>query len=95
MPSAMTKMLSKNGTRQPQLKKSSFGMDEKIANTPCASKMPSVTPMGANAPYSPRLPGGAYSTARITAPPYSAPAPKPCTKRSTTNRIGAQMPMAS
>ena len=52
-----------------------------------------MTPIGAQLPNSPRLAAGAYSTAKITALPYSAPAPKPCSKRSTTSNTGAQMPI--
>ncbi len=86
-------MLSRNGTRQPQLRKSSLGSAANSANTPLASSNPTVTPSGAKLPNSPRLPGGACSTAMMTAPPYSAPAPKPCTRRSTTSRTGAHTPI--
>ena len=85
--------LSRNGMRQPHARKSSFGSSVTRAKTPAASRLPMVTPMGAQLPNRPRLPSGAYSTAKITAPPYSAPAPKPCSSRSSTSRIGAQMPM--
>ena len=79
--------------RQPHESRSSFESRVTIAKTAAASRLPTVTPMGAQLPNRPRLPSGAYSTAKMTAPPYSAPAPKPCSRRSTTSRIGAKMPM--
>jgi hypothetical protein len=79
--------------RQPQASKSSFGSKVTRANTPAAIRLPSVTPIGAQLPNRPRLAAGAYSTAKITAPPYSAPAPNPCSRRSTTRITGAQMPI--
>ena len=88
-------MLNRKGMRQPQLRNCSCGSAEKAANTPFASRMPTVTPSGAKLPNRPRLPGGACSTAMITAPPYSAPAPKPCSSRMATSRIGAHTPIES
>ena len=56
-----------------------------------------MKPIGApscgNMPNQARLPAGAFSVASSTAPPHSPPTAKPWTKRSTTNRIGAQMPI--
>ena len=64
-----------------------------VENAPAASRLPTETPSGAKLPQKPRCFGGAFSTRKITAPPYSAPAPSPCTTRIATSSIGAQMPI--
>lgn len=46
----MRMMLSRNGTRHPQLKNCSFGSCETMAKTPAASRLPTVTPIGAQLP---------------------------------------------
>lgn len=51
--------------------------------------------MNDHAPYAPRLPGGADSTMRDTAPPISPPAEMPCTTRQRVSRIGARAPTAA
>ena len=76
--------------RQPHDIRSSRGSSVTSANAPAASKLPTETPSGAKLPQKPRCFGGAFSTRKITAPPYSAPAPNPCTTRIATSSAGAQ-----
>src|SRR5271167_484983 len=85
-------MLSKNGTRHPQLRNCSAGKDENIRKISAESSSEIITDAGANEPNKPRRPGGAYSEANRIAPANSPPAPKPCTIRKPTRRIGAQTP---
>src|SRR5215216_3952055 len=69
--------------------------DEKTVKTAVATTSPAGMPMPGQLPKKPRLPGGAYSTAISVAPPHSPPTAKPCKKRRTTSRTGAQMPIDS
>ena len=89
-PTSMSRKLARNGRRQPQLRRSSRGSSVTSAKAPAASRLPTETPSGAKLPQKPRCFGGAFSTRKITAPPYSAPAPKPCTTRIATSSAGAQ-----
>ena len=88
-------MLSRKQARQPHARNASSGSCPAIEKAPAARNSPPGTPMWAKLPKNPRRSGGAYSTASSTAPPYSPPTPMPCRIRSTTSRIGAQMPIRS
>ena len=56
-------------------------------------KNPTGAPSCGNIPYHARLPGGAFSIARSTAPPHSPPRPRPCPNRQVASRSGAATPM--
>ena len=43
----------------------------------------------------PRRLSGEYSAMKVAAPPYSPPVEKPCRRRASSSRIGAQMPMVA
>ncbi len=86
--------LSTKGTRQPHDKNTSSGSMLITVSASVAKSMPMVTPICGTLPKKPRRSLGAYSTASSIAPPHSPPMPKPCTKRSSTIKIGAAMPMA-
>ncbi|KAG1372428.1 hypothetical protein G6F59_018581 [Rhizopus arrhizus] len=86
-------MDSRNGRRQPQLRKSSLGRSETIRNTPVARIRPMGLPYcGADASNVRHL-GGACSAAISTAPPHSPPTAMPCTSRNATSRMTAARPM--
>jgi hypothetical protein len=50
IPIPSSKMPNRNGTRQPQRRKSSSGSREKIANTPAANSSPAGTPICTHPP---------------------------------------------
>jgi hypothetical protein len=95
-PTAIRTALSRNGTRQPQDRNASSEVTSwTIRNTTVDRNRPAGTPICGQLPKKPRRPFGACSTDMSTAPPHSPPTPMPWAMRSTTSRIGAQMPMAS
>jgi hypothetical protein len=84
---------NRNGTRQPQAYSASSGSRATSRNDSVPSTSPICTPVWANEQKNPRRSFGACSASSVEAPPNSAPAPSPCSTRSVTSRIGAQMPM--
>ncbi len=62
MPTTINRKLARNGTRQPQLIRSSRGNIVTSAKAPAASRLPTETPSGAKPPQKPRCFGGAFST---------------------------------
>ena len=87
-------MLSRKGRRQPQHISSSRGsvrhQRERAGGQQIADRHAERRKA---APETAPMPRGAFSTRQITAPPYSAPAPKPWMTRISTSRIGAQKPI--
>ena len=77
--------------RQPQAKNcSSVSQRESTRNTPPEKKNPIGAPSWGNMPYQARLPGGAFSMARSTAPPHSPPRPRPWPKRQSGEQQRSQ-----
>ena len=64
-----------------------------MLKTTAASRVPAWMPMNGSAEKKPRRLTGAYSAMSTVAPACSAPAPKPCRRRISTSRIGAQIPI--
>jgi hypothetical protein len=86
--------LSRNGTRQPQARScSSLRTTSSSAHRADAARVPEFVPSETSEATRPRRLTGAYSASITVAPAISAPAPKPWTRRSTTRRIGAVMPI--
>ena len=86
-------MPSRNGTRQPQARKSASGSCEASPNAPVASSSPTGAPACTQLAVEPapaRV--GPCSTTISTAPAHSPPTPSPCTNRSTTSSTGASDP---
>ena len=81
--------------RQPQLRNSSSESPDTARNARFDVSTPTGTPNWAKLPYRARRRDEACSVAMSTAPPHSPPTPKPCTRRSSTSRIGAPMPIAA
>ena len=74
---------SRNGTRQPQARKSaSFCTPAISASTPAASRLPAATPACGQLAQKPRRAASPCSAAISTAPPHSPPTAKPWTRRS-------------
>jgi hypothetical protein len=94
-PTNTSTMLKRNGTRQPHDTKSSSGSCCISRKIPVAINPPTALPICAKLPKKPRRPAPACSVAMSTAPPHSPPTAMPCTKRSTTMRIGAHAPMTA
>ena len=94
-PTATSRMLSTNGIRQPQAMNCASGRLETARKIRLESMSPAGTPICGQLPKNPRFSRGECSTAIRTAPPHSPPTPRPCAKRSTTSRSGAQMPICS
>ena len=87
-------MLSRNGTRQPQVAKSApdQALNPRIATV--ARNRPDGTPNCGHEAISPRLPWPRDHSIEIsTEPPHSPPTPMPCSVRSTVRMIAPQMPM--
>jgi hypothetical protein len=95
-PSATSTALTRNGTRQPQLRNCASLNDKASAkNRPLDARKPIDGPSCGNMPNQPRLPAGAFSVASSAAPPHSPPSPMPWPKRNTHKRIGARLPIES
>ena len=93
-PTPISTTESRNGMRQPQDRNCSLVVDvDTVRNTRLARISPIGTPTCGYVPKNPRRPGGACSTAMSAAPPHSPPAERPCSRRSTSSRIGAATPM--
>ncbi len=86
---------ARKGTRHPQLSSWSSGSSVIRPNTTAASSVPAWMPTNGSAEKKPRRFTGAYSAISTVAPACSAPAPKPCSSRISTSRIGAHTPIAA
>ena len=95
-PTATSIAESRNGTRQPQARKSASLWRPAIsASTPAASRLPAATPACGQLAQKPRRAASPCSAAISTAPPHSPPTAKPWTRRSTISAIGAQTPICA
>ena len=91
-PTATTTMLSRNGIRQPQERRSSSGSAPMGMNTSVDRIRPIWVPLRVKLVKKPRRLAGACSKDMELAPACSPAAESPCRKRRMTSRIGASTP---
>ena len=93
--SANSTIDARNGTRHAHSRSPSWPASEARKNASVASEMPAGGHDRMSEVMSPRRRGGANSDTIVAAPASSAPAPKPCTSRSSTSSTGAASPIAA
>ena len=95
-PTRTSTPLSRNGTRQPQLRKADSEVTPPMRDrTPLESRSPIGTPTCGQLALSPRRDALPDSRVIRTAPPHSPPRPSPWMNRRATSRIGAHTPMVA
>ena len=94
-PTATSSRLARNGTRQPQVRKSSPVVEDINCTIAVDSSSPSGTPSCGQLAMKPRRLRDPHSMASSTEPPHSPPTAMPCSSRSTVSSTGATMPMAA
>ena len=95
-PTITNNALEINGMRQPHCIKSASDINApRVKNEPVAKIKPMGAPSCGNMPYQARLPSGAFSVARRTAPLHSPPRPSPCPKRQSASNNGATIPICA
>src|SRR5450830_1076402 len=93
IPTATTTALKKKGMRHPQNNNCSSGKAEIGRNTKVAKINPACVPLSVKLVKNARRCAGACSSVIEFAPACSPAADKPCSMRSTTNIIGAAIPI--